>query len=131
MFKAPAVINAARPSRNAAQGRRRRKYMANTSAATNAMTHHSGGRHACSPATMPAAKASAAHTMGCRGRASVTPRAFVCECKTQGEEGLPHQMKHALQMVGLGEQIHQVRLLYSISSLEQAAQVAGEGSRIA
>src|SRR6516164_435927 len=80
---------------------------------------------------MPVANASVAQIMDCRGRASATPRAFTFDFTTQSEEGLPHQMKHAFQMVGLGEHIDQVRLLDSIASLEQACQVTGEGSRIA
>jgi hypothetical protein len=51
--------------------------------------------------------------------------------KASRQGGLADKVEHAFQMVGLGEQIHQVRFLYPISGLEQKPQVAGQGSRIA
>jgi hypothetical protein len=39
-------------------------------------------------------------------------------------------MKHAFQMVGLGEQVDQVHLLDAISGAEQASQITRSGCRI-
>ena len=40
-------------------------------------------------------------------------------------------MKHALQVIGLGEQVDQVHLLDAISGAEQASQITRDGRRIA
>src|SRR5258708_7022128 len=128
---APATSRAAIPSRNAPCGRRRKKYPAKPRQAMKANNHHDGGRQANFPSTTPVAKAHAAHSMGWRGRGSQTPRALDFEFTTQSEEGLPHQVQHAFQVVGLGEQILHVNVTSSIDSLAHSHQVTGEGSRIA
>ena len=44
---------------------------------------------------------------------------------------LSSKMKHALQVIGLGEQVDQVHLLDAISGAEQASQITRNGRRIA
>src|SRR3954452_20768976 len=85
---------------------------------------------------MPPAKAAAAQSRGERPpdkRAGpgialdfgfTATRRWTAEC-------LSHEMKNSFQMVGLGEQVDHMPPLNFVSRLEQAAEVAGEGSRIA
>jgi hypothetical protein len=67
VLSAPVRNMTLRPSSAASQGRRRKKKPVNALKATAATSHHKGGLHRYTPATMPPLYPNAAHSKGWRG----------------------------------------------------------------